>query len=854
MLKLSIAFYFNTDGYIEISYLFLKYLRYIGLVLTGVFTENVEMGPVQSSLLSCLFIRNHQSFPLPIPERNQFVDKLVCATQKTQTYNQIFSALVFDHMGRAKNNNILDSNVYDVYHSLESLTGVKSNNVRPLVCLIVSSDIWFPSLIINGKQLENYSFLGPFLGLSGYIEDNTKMAGNKDLDLEQLKHDLPPIIRESRDVMFKIMYNLLLPKETRDSILSYFANVLNLNAKKSGIQAQEEYLSSDGFMLNFLSVILDLSVKVVVDKVDRDYFQSPSCRLNFGDETRINATNEEVEEFSKTLSGIKQTNFSTECFLMAIYSVHLSLLPALRKQITRVQKIKDLSNMIKDITKNGQPAAGSRANIQLKVAQAKLEEWKRSEKIAQITTFESELLQKFSDFYGKVCLWVLSVIDPDRQWSNGGLDKLFRNKLFDTIPEFIIDDIADTLIQSSRFQINLLGNMNIGPVCQLIQVCVCHPSHFRNPYLVSKLIEVIYMYSPDVQGSISPLFEKIITPPSSEQHLIPALLNFYTDVESTGASSEFYDKFSIRYHISIITKTLWYAKNTAHRFTIIECLGDSQYVRFINMLINDTTFLLDESIDSLRSIRDTQKLMADHSKWSQVAEETKTQKLNQLQQDERQCKSYLTLANETVLMLYYLTESVQSPFLRAELVDRVAAMLNYNLLQLCGPKCVDLKVMDPLKYGFQPKELVKQITDIYINLDSPTFLDAVAGDERSYKPELFALAITRLTNASIKSEYELEIFTKFTEKVKKRYDKKQEMDLEFDDAPDEFRDPLLSTMMRHPVRLPSGVIMDKPIIDRHLLNSSTDPFNRQHLTSDMLIPETELQERIEAWIKDKLGN
>ena len=139
-------------------------------------------------------------------------------------------------------------------------------------------------------------------------------------------------------------------------------------------------------------------------------------------------------------------------------------------------------------------------------------------------------------------------------------------------------------------------------------------------------------------------------------------------------------------------------------------------------------------------------------------------------------------------------------------------------------------------------------------MDSPTFLDAVAGDERSYKPELFALAITRLTNASIKSEYELEIFTKFTEKVKKRYDKKQEMDLEFDDAPDEFRDPLLSTMMRHPVRLPSGVIMDKPIIDRHLLNSSTDPFNRQHLTSDMLIPETELQERIEAWIKDKLGN
>lgn len=32
---------------------------------------------------------------------------------------------------------------------------------------------------------------------------------------------------------------------------------------------------------------------------------------------------------------------------------------------------------------------------------------------------------------------------------------------------------------------------------------------------------------------------------------------FMTDVERTGANSEFYDKFNIRYHISIIFKTLW---------------------------------------------------------------------------------------------------------------------------------------------------------------------------------------------------------------------------------------------------------------------------------------------------------
>ena len=30
-----------------------------------------------------------------------------------------------------------------------------------------------------------------------------------------------------------------------------------------------------------------------------------------------------------------------------------------------------------------------------------------------------------------------------------------------------------------------------------------------------------------------------------------------TEIETTGASSEFYDKFTIRYHLSIIFKSLW---------------------------------------------------------------------------------------------------------------------------------------------------------------------------------------------------------------------------------------------------------------------------------------------------------
>ena len=45
------------------------------------------------------------------------------------------------------------------------------------------------------------------------------------------------------------------------------------------------------------------------------------------------------------------------------------------------------------------------------------------------------------------------------------------------------------------------------------------------------------------------------------------ILSYFADVESTGSSNEFYDKFGIRYHISIILKGLW--KRPIHRQALI---------------------------------------------------------------------------------------------------------------------------------------------------------------------------------------------------------------------------------------------------------------------------------------------
>ena len=75
------------------------------------------------------------------------------------------------------------------------------------------------------------------------------------------------------------------------------------------------------------------------------------------------------------------------------------------------------------------------------------------------------------------------------------------------------------------------------------------------------------------------------------------------------------------------------------------------------------------------------------------------------------------------------------------------------------------------------------------------------------------------------------------------------------DAPDEFMDPLMYTIMNDPVILPtSKVTIDRSTIKAHLLSDSTDPFNRSPLKLEDVIPNEELKRRIAEFKKSKRLN
>ncbi len=147
----------------------------------------------------------------------------------------------------------------------------------------------------------------------------------------------------------------------------------------------------------------------------------------------------------------------------------------------------------------------------------------------------------------------------------------------------------------------------------------------------------------------------------------------------------------------------------------------------------------------------------------------------------------MALGNETVNMLEYMTAEVAEPFLTPEMVERLAAMLDYNLLSLVGPKCTELKVKNQDKYRFQPRILLQQLISVYLNLcKSKEFIQAVARDGRSYDKELFSKAAKILRRCGLKLDRDLEILEKFVVDVEEviKLDKADVDD--FGDIPEEF--------------------------------------------------------------------
>jgi len=361
----------------------------------------------------------------------------------------------------------------------------------------------------------------------------------------------------------------------------------------------------------------------------------------------------------------------------------------------------------------------------------------------------------------------------------------------------------------------------------------------------------------------SPLFYPILRHPLSEKHLVGNLIKLYVDIERTGRSSQFYDKFFVRRHITLVLKALRLDDKYKKHVLIESEKQESLFLQFIHLLVNDSIYLLDEVLSKLPVIKQVETEMEDRERWMQKSEETRRDELDRFNQYKREVGVYCFLGNECMILLHQLLHMGVGTFKREEMIDRMGVMLNYQLHHLGGKKKNMLKVKEGEKLHFHPRLLLRLTVKMYLYLyeqNGDRWVDAVVRDGRSFTMNIFHSVVEILKNFKYMifapfdeleeedREGTISAFCDFVAVLEKRAKEVEEP--EDIDVPEHFLDPLLNTIMTDPVILPSSQhVVDRATIERHLLSSPTDPFNRSELKPEDLIPNEELKKEIETWME-----
>lgn len=79
-----------------------------------------------------------------------------------------------------------------------------------------------------------------------------------------------------------------------------------------------------------------------------------------------------------------------------------------------------------------------------------------------------------------------------------------------------------------RFTPGVVADCTEDSLITWLLVAVCSPQCIKNPYMVAKIIEVLFVINPGIQSRTEQLHARVMAHPISEMHLPSCLMKFYT--------------------------------------------------------------------------------------------------------------------------------------------------------------------------------------------------------------------------------------------------------------------------------------------------------------------------------------
>ena len=428
------------------------------------------------------------------------------------------------------------------------------------------------------------------------------------------------------------------------------------------------------------------------------------------------------------------------------------------------------------------------------------------------------------------------------------------------LPQYIYENLFVIVKYIKRYDENtLIENLSCSKSLTYFSLIFsCQENLIRNPHFRMEIFDImIFIFSNyELQDHTKKLFS-LLNEGFIKKSLMVSILKVFVDAERLGTSNQFYEKFVVRAKILILIQNI--NKGFGRLFEDNIKLYIEKYPeegkKLVNNLLNDLIYLNDECIDNLKVIKAYQDLISDKERYDKLSYENKKFEENKFKDKDRMVRVQIKLFNNSFKFLLTLCNHIQNFFIENNFITNLAGFLNYSLKIFGSPLDTTLKLKNINEYNFNPNSILGILLSIYSAFyEKKEFIKAVIKDERSYNFTNFDRAKNLAANNKniTMTDDEFNKYVIFVDTLRKEEKIIKSEEINYDDAPQEFFDGLTFNIMTDPVKLPkSNVVVDRKTIETHLLSDQTDPFNREPLTKDMLIPCPELKKRIEEYIINK---
>ena len=461
--------------------------------------------------------------------------------------------------------------------------------------------------------------------------------------------------------------------DTKHFMLLWIGNCLAANQARGKMWTSQigpllaSDLASDGFMLNLGSCLLRLCIPMTenptkMDKVEASYTAKISVvnedkrlahhhMMNLTSETCLISLNEADKGKRELLSSY---NFPTEIFFMAHKTLDIGFRPVQEKFMKLNQELGRLQNAYRDASAVGGEAA--------EMIQARMEDDMQRYLTYKAALIEPSTMDGQTGLMAATGSWLVKL-------TTGNAAILPKPQLricdhispLSFIPEFMIENICEHLLLVRRF--NPAHLEQVGPkLGHILMVILCfmdQPSLVRNPHLRARLAESLECLLPshEVQGQPNILGsyqrQALFQDHQFSMRIAPAILHVFVSIEETGHAVQFEQKFSYRRPMYDIIKYIWEMDSFKNKFQQlakeaerdIESEQPPLFLRFINLLINDAIFLLDEGLNYMKQIQEKEN---ERSEWSSMPESERTEAERGFQHISMLARYHNIMGNETI--------------------------------------------------------------------------------------------------------------------------------------------------------------------------------------------------------------